>query len=231
MPYAVLAATLTALSALPRVAFLHGYVQPKLEYDLFSSASLDTLMTSASGAAVGGALTAIVLVGAISAAAEQLTMNWARPPRTALEELNAIADALETDQLYVRKLEERYEAMDPQRESPAVIKVAKQQADKALANAEAFERVADAWLTEFHGLSSEEVEIDDQGRSDVGKPAVGASFLSGAAAAASYAATGGSLEAPLLLHGLSALVDSFAPTPNDLLKPKSATFDVDGAKN
>ena len=146
---------------------------------------------------------------------------------SAADELNAIANELETDALRVRKLEERAEGLDPNRDGPAVVKVAKQSAANALRDADAFERVADAWLHEFHGTSSLEVEIDDAARGKKADPAVGAAVLSGAAAAAAYAATGNDLHAPIAIHAAGALVDAFAPT--DVSKEQVAELTIDAA--
>ena len=54
-------------------------------------------------------------------------------------------------------------------------------------------------------------------------------MLSGAAAAAAYAATGYDLRAVAGLHGAGALVDALAPTAAELKTAKVAALDVPAA--
>ena len=230
LPYRLCAAALVAASALPRAAFLHQYAQQKLEYDLFAMAGLDGVIGDfGASAAAAGVAGSILAVGALSGLGEAATWNWVRAPATDRDELNAIANELETDQLRVRKLEERAESLDPARDGPAVVKVAFQSAERAVRDADAFERVADSWLLHFHDTSSVEVEVDDASRERKADGAVGSAVLSGAAAAAAYAATGYDLRAVAGLHGAGALVDALAPTAAELKTTKVAALDVPAA--
>jgi hypothetical protein len=224
LPYAMIASLLTLLAAAPRVEILHHYLQNRLEADIAAAMPLFIVEDQTLCALAVSAL-AIVGCGGIAGAMEYFSLNWARPPPTFSDEKNAIADALETDALSARTLEARADKCDAQRDGPAVKKCYDQAAQRALDEGEAFERVADAWLMHFHDTSTADVEVDDRARETKSYPAVAAAFVSGASAAAAYAA--GGLAAPLALHAAGSVVDAIIPTPADVLKPKKATFDVD----
>mmetsp|Transcript_24747 Transcript_24747/g.74397 ORF Transcript_24747/g.74397 Transcript_24747/m.74397 type:complete len:596 (-) Transcript_24747:100-1887(-) len=230
LPYAACAGLLTLVASAPRVAVLHGYLQEKLAYDLYAAAPLDALAEGPGAAALLGAAGAAVAAGAAAAAIESVTFTWARPPPTRSDETNAIADALATDALAVRLLETRAEKGEDRPSAaggPAVVKTMRQAADRAVADGEAFERVADAWLMNFHGLSSAEIEVNDKARETKNYPAIAAAFASGTAAGAAYAA--GGLGSALGVHALGSLVDILAPPPSELQPARSAQFDVDAA--
>ena len=226
LPYALVASFLTLAASIPRVEVLHHYVQNRLEADVASAMPLFVVEDQALCALTVTAF-AIVGCGGIAGAMEYFSLNWARPPPTFSDEKNAIADALETDALSARTLEARADKCDAQRDGPAVKKCYDQAAQRALDEGEAFERVADAWLMNFHDTSTADVEVDDRARETKSYPAVAAAFVSGASAAGAYAA--GGLAAPLALHAGGAVVD-LLPTPADVLKPKKASFDVDAVK-
>ena len=199
-------------------------------YDLYAAAPLDALAEGPGAAALLGAAGAAVAAGAAAAAIESVTFTWARPPPTRSDETNAIADALATDALAVRLLETRAEKGEDRPSAaggPAVVKTMRQAADRAVADGEAFERVADAWLMNFHGLSSAEIEVNDKARETKNYPAIAAAFASGTAAGAAYAA--GGLGSALGVHALGSLVDILAPPPSELQPARSAQFDVDAA--
>ena len=226
LPYAMVASFLTLAASIPRVEILHHYLQNRLEADIASSMPLWLVEDQALCALTVTAF-AIVGCGGIAGAMEYVSLNWARPPPTFSDERNAIADALETDALTARTLEARADKCDAQRDGPAVKKCYDQAAQRALDEGEAFERVADAWLMNFHDTSTADVEVDDRARETKSYPAVAAAFVSGASAAGAYAA--GGLAAPLALHAAGSVVD-LLPTPADVLKPKKASFDVDAVK-
>jgi len=204
--YAVVASLLTLAAAGPRVEVLHHYLQPRLIEDLAAAAPLWLAEDPAVRALLVSSL-AVLACGICSAAVEHVSLIWARPPPTVSDEKNAIADALETDALSARMLEARADKCDAQRDGKAVKKVYDQAAERLVAEGEAFERVADAWLMNFHDTSTAEIQVDDRARETKANPAIAAAFVSGASAGAAYAAVHKSNRRRFSAHASDSLVD------------------------
>lgn len=221
------AALLSLGAALPRVAFVHAYAQPKLQA-LFTdyTQNLDAVMDdSGAGALCAASLLSVALVGALSMAAEATALNWARPPKTGRDELWALADALETDALTARlaaDVAKRVGGSAAERRKTRgffTLKTAVAFSDKAARDAAAFEKVATAWVDAFHGAADlsdaraalkKTVDVDDVDvdlRADFGLKVVALAGARSSAAALAFALSGGALEAPLVLHLLASVLD------------------------
>ena len=161
LKYTFLASTLVSISALPRMACIHNYVQPKLENIALQYIPLHVYINDLNNVYVYSIIISAFGIGVLSCIGEVLGLRWARPPKTANDEIHSIREGIESDKIHVRMTKKRYDELLGNKyttlEQPLFM--AKAVYTKAIGESQAFEKVSNVWLENFHNTNSTHTSI------------------------------------------------------------------------
>ena len=156
LKYSILASTLISIAALPRIAFVHNYIQPKLENIVLQYTPLHVYMNDLYNTYIYSIIISVLGLGLLSSMGELIGLFWARPPKTMNDEIHSIKEGIESDKIHVRMTKKRYNELLGKKykilDQPLIM--AKAIYTKAHIEATSFETVSNIWLKNFHNINS-----------------------------------------------------------------------------